>query len=63
MLVAFLAVFSVLSMWCGIMDTLYDIRRDVQTLLVSRDHDEDSVYARVSESTCESDVQSNVHLD
>lgn len=62
MLVAFAVVFAVLSMWCGIMDTLYDIRRDVRTLVDERD-DHNSVYARVSESTCESDVQSNVHLD
>lgn len=34
-----LVSFVILSMWCGVMDILYDIRRDVMTLLARGDED------------------------
>lgn len=34
--------FVIISMWCGVMDILYDIRRDVTMLLALYDHDDSS---------------------
>jgi hypothetical protein len=53
----FLAGFAVLSMWCGVMDVLYDVRRDVATIRGFLEHppSSDSVNAHV-QSTCESNA-------
>ena len=59
-----LVSFVILSMWCGVMDTLYDIRCDVRTLLARYDDDESSsVNARGIPEDNSSNASNMHHLD